>query len=112
MNYSIIPTANFIREAKRLTKKHHSLKSDLLKLRTSLESDPVQGVPLGNNLFKIRMAITSKGKGKSSGARIITYVFVVEEQVYLMSIYDKSSKEKITDAEIKTYLNSLPFKIG
>ncbi len=111
MNYSIIPTANFIREAKKLSKKHHSIKNDLLKLRTLLESDPFQGVALSDSLFKIRMAITSKGKGKAGGARIISYVFVTEKQAFLISIYDKSRKENVTDEEIRTFLRQLPFKV-
>lgn len=39
------------------------------------------------------MAVTSKGKGKSGGARIITYTLFVTEvsgRVYLVEVYDKS----------------------
>ncbi len=56
---------------------------------------------MGNNFYKIRLAITSKGKGKSGGARVITYIKITDETVFLTSIYDKSEKNTITDVELK-----------
>lgn len=58
------------------------------------------------------MAITSKGRGKSGGARIITYTVVISENsgnVYLLSIYDKSDFSTVDIAEIKNMINSLEF---
>jgi hypothetical protein len=46
------------------------------------------------------MAITSKGKGKSGGVRVITHVQVVENNVFLLAIYGKSEQEDISDKEI------------
>jgi mRNA-degrading endonuclease RelE of RelBE toxin-antitoxin system len=100
MNFKLSFTPLFERELKSLSKKHLSLKSDLLKLTNSLIMDPQQGKPLGNNCYKIRMAISSKNKGKSGGARIITYVKIVEETIYLISIYDKSDTDTIADGEL------------
>jgi hypothetical protein len=65
------------------------------------------GIPIGNDCYKIRMAITSKGKGKSGGARIITHVLVKKENIYMLSIYDKSEVENITDADILSRLKRL-----
>jgi hypothetical protein len=56
---------------------------------------------LGKDFYKIRLNITSKGKGKSSGARIITCVKIVHNVIYLASIFDKSEKATITDNELK-----------
>ncbi|WP_317045215.1 type II toxin-antitoxin system RelE/ParE family toxin [Algoriphagus halophilus] len=53
------------------------------------------------------MAISSKGKGKSGGARIITFVKITETTVFLLSIYDKSDKETIKDSELKELLNQI-----
>ena len=64
----------------------------------------MSGTPLGNNCYKIRLSITSKGKGKSGGARVITYVAVIKETIVLISIYDKSEQSAITDVEIKARL--------
>ena len=59
MSYSIIPTDNFNREVKKLAKKYRSLKSDLIQLRADLLENPMLGTQLGNNVYKIRMAIAS-----------------------------------------------------
>ncbi len=50
------------------------------------------------------MAISSKGKGKSGGSRVITCVKVVNEDIYLLAIYDKSDKENISDKELDLLL--------
>ena len=77
---------------------------DLIEL---LETDPKQGISIGNNCYKIRFAIASKGKGKSGGARIITHVLVEGKKVYLISIFDKSEKENISNSEISLILKNL-----
>lgn len=100
MNFNVIVTSGFRKHAKIIGKKHHSLKSDIEALITSLEQNPLQGEPLGKDCYKVRMAIASKGKGKSGGARIITCVKIVDQDVYLLSIYDKSEKESISDKEL------------
>ena len=106
MNYSVVATHDFERELKFLSKKHASLKNDLQLLLTSLKRNPIQGKSLGNNTYKIRLAITSKGKGKSGGGRVITYVYIKGESVLLLSIYDKSEQATITDAEIKKRIDA------
>ena len=62
---------------------------------------------MGNDCYKIRMAISSKGKGKSGGARIITFVQIVETNIFLLSIYDKADAENISDKELKERLKKL-----
>lgn len=78
MNYNVIPTPNFKKFFKKLFKKYPSLKNDLAQLIEKLEKDYTIGISLGNNLYKIRLAIESKNKGKSGGARII-YFFLVQK---------------------------------
>lgn len=65
------------------------------------------GTPLGNECYKIRLAIRSKGQGKSGGARVITHVWVSETTVFLLSIYDKSEAETISDKDLKERLKYL-----
>lgn len=72
-----------------------------------LEANPKQGTDLGNNCFKIRLAIASKGKGKSGGARVITHVLVEHTTVFLLDIYDKAEQENISDKELNELLNSI-----
>jgi mRNA-degrading endonuclease RelE of RelBE toxin-antitoxin system len=107
MNYKVLTIPPFDKQIKRLAKKYPSLKFEFTELVKSLETDPEQGTPLGDNCFKIRIAIASKRKGKSGGARVITYVVVKEKTVFLISIYDKSEKENITDAELTELLKSI-----
>ena len=101
MNFDVRTLPNFEREAKRLNKKYRSLKKDLLTLIKSLEKSPQQGEPIGNDFYKVRLAISSKRSGKSGGARIITCVKIIKNVVFLTSIYDKSEKATITNQELK-----------
>jgi hypothetical protein len=104
MSFNIYTTDFFEKELKKLSKKHPSIKDDYKNLLDSLIKEPVQGQPLGKDCYKIRMAITSKGKGKSGGSRVITCVKIIAESVFLLSIYDKSDKETITDKELDNLL--------
>lgn len=99
MSFNVVVTDGFKKHAKGIAKKHRSLKSDLNKLIDSLEENPTQGEPLGKDCYKVRMAIASKGKGKSGGSRVITCVKIVNQTAYLLTIYDKSDKENISDKE-------------
>ncbi len=92
---------NFDRELKHLSKKYLSLKADLGYLIQQLQENPTLGTSLGDNAYKIRLAITSKNKGKSGGARIVTYYITQNNELYLLSIYDKSQQSDINDKLLK-----------
>lgn len=101
MNYKVSSIPLFDKQAKKLAKKYPSLKNDLRILIESLSKEPNQGVGLGNNFYKVRLAISSKGKGKSGGGRLITYVKITATTVFLTSIYDKSKKDSVSDQELE-----------
>lgn len=82
MSYNIQTTPDFDKKFKKLFKKYASLKSDFSSFINSLKENPTQGTPLGKNCYKMRLAIKSKGKGKSAGARIITNILVEHSTVY------------------------------
>lgn len=105
MNYNVLTIPPFDRQLKRLVKKFPSLKTEYSQLIENLETEPVQGAALSNSCYKIRIAVKSKGKGKSGGTRVIAHVQVVESNVFLLAIYDKSEQEDITDKEIKYLLS-------
>ncbi|GAA4459359.1 hypothetical protein GCM10023093_00200 [Nemorincola caseinilytica] len=107
MAFSIIATSDFEKELKRLAKKYPSIKNDISDLVDDLLKEPSMGIPIGNNCYKIRLAITSKGKGKSGGARVITHIRITAKFIYLLSIYDKSEAENISDLEIVRRLKDL-----
>lgn len=105
MSFNVYTTDFFDKELKRLSRKYPSLKADYKALVDSLMEEPKQGQPLGKDCYKIRMSITSKGKGKSGGSRVITCVKVVAGSVFLLSIYDKGDKESISDTELDDLLS-------
>ena len=108
MSYEVRGTPDFEKAVKNLLKKHKSILKDLAPLIKSLKEDPKQGAHLKNNCYKIRLAISSKNKGKSGGARVITYVRVLKERVLLIDIYDKSDRESISENELEQLINNLP----
>jgi mRNA-degrading endonuclease RelE of RelBE toxin-antitoxin system len=107
MSYKIVPTHTFERELKRLAKRHRSIKADVYALGEQLEENPNMGDEVFEHCYKIRMAITSKNKGKSGGARVITYVYVAQETVFLLSIYDEGEQEDISNHELKELIETM-----
>jgi len=113
MKSNIIITENIRRESKKLLKKYASLKGELIELEETLLENPKTGVLIKENIYKVRLAVKSKGKGKSGGLRVINYVIKVdindEEEItiFLMSIYDKSIQENISDNRLKSLVNEV-----
>ncbi|MEO8961822.1 MAG: addiction module toxin RelE [Ginsengibacter sp.] len=95
MIFSVIPSGKFKRETQRLIKKFPSLKSELADSSSILEQKPETGTALSNYCYKIRLTIKRKGKGKNGGGRVITYVVTEKNEVYLLTIYDKSELNSI-----------------
>ena len=106
MSYKVDTILLFDKQAKRLSKKYPSLRNDLAALIKKLAEEPEQGTALGNNFYKIRLAITAKGK--SDIARVITYVKVIATTVYLSAIYDKGEKNTLSDTELKSIFKTIP----
>ena len=103
MKVKVIPSPEFNRRFKRLAKKYRSLPTDYLTLSDELKKNPFLGIDLGGGVRKIRMAIGSKGKGKSGGARVLTLTILVSEEadVTLLAIYDKEEIDNVSDNYIK-----------
>lgn len=108
MSFEIRPLPVFEREARRLIKKYPSLIKEISALGLKLAKDPRQGDALGKSCYKVRMAIASKGGGKSGGGRLITHVAVVKRVVYLLSIYDKAERSTITRKELLALIDQIP----
>lgn len=107
MEYRIRTARSFEKELKRLSKHYHSIADDYAGLLTELRANPQLGTDLGGGLRKIRMRIASKGKGKSGGARVITFTVIVavdETEVNLLYIYDKAERSSITAKELDELL--------
>ncbi len=107
MSYKVKTIEPFERKARKLFKKYYSLADDILELIWSLKENPRQGNAIGQSCYKVRLAIKSKRKEKSGGARVITYVAVIEETVYLLAIYDKSDMVNISENELSELLKMI-----
>ena len=103
MNVVITLHDEFKRQFRQLSKKYRSLADDLETFQRELIANPFQGDDLGGGVRKIRMAISSKGKGKSGGARVLTLTIAVsdEAEITLLTIYDKNEIDNVSDEYIK-----------
>ena len=102
MKFIYLP--QFVKKLKELSKKYPSLKKDLEQLLVQLQQYPHTGTPLGKDCFKIRLAIKSKGQGKSGGARIITCIKIEHGIIYFLTAYDKSEQVTVSDRDLKVLI--------
>lgn len=107
MSYNVEVTEKFKKHARHLRKKYSSLKNELAELIDSLAINPKQGIAIGQDCYKVRLAIQSKSKGKSGGARVINHCHIINTTVYLLTIYDKSEQANISDKEIFALLKEI-----
>lgn len=95
-------TEEFLRSAKPMAKRYRSFNQDYKDLLDELEKNPKMGIDLGDGFRKVRMAIRSKGKGKSGGARVITLDMLERNGVlYLIYAYDKSDSSNVEMSVIR-----------
>ncbi len=104
MSFEVKYSPVFERAIKRLAKKYPSVRNDLSVLIEELSREPFTGTPLGKDCYKVRMAVRSKGKGRSGGALVITCIKVVRKTVILLTVYDKSEQDTISDKELQKLL--------
>ena len=113
-NITVSVSDDFAKEAKRLAKKYPSFKQDYKEFLESIKNNPLQGDEITKNIRKIRMAIKSKGKGKSGGARVITFNILTDVQngqVVLLLIYDKEDASTVKTNVVKQIVRDLGFEI-
>ncbi len=114
MNFVIKVAPDFLIEAKRLKKRHRSFIEDLESFKQSLLDNPLQGVELCPGIRKIRMAITSKGRGKSGGVRVITANAIITQEkgcIGLLYVYDKADASNIRIDVMKQIARDLGFDV-
>ena len=102
--FNVVPTPGYLRQSAQLEKRYRSWAAEADALAESLKTAPDQGVGLGRGCRKIRVAIASKNKGKSGGARVITLVRLVGEVVVLLAVYDKSDRADLAPGELDALL--------
>ncbi len=110
MSYAVKYGKQFLKAIKKLSKKYRNIANDYEKLIDELEQNPFQGSDLGGGVRKIRMAISDKNRGKSGGARVITFTLSIDEtsgEVTLLYIYDKEEMDSISAEKIKELLEDI-----
>ena len=103
-------TEEFLRQAKRLTKRYRSFPDDIDRLQRELQENPNAGVDMGNGIHKIRVAVASKGKGKRGGLRAITLNVITEQNnttINLLTIYDKKDYPNVSESYIDDIIRTL-----
>ena len=109
----IIVTLPFLKSAKTLAKKYKSFNEDYKVLIKELTANPQMGIDLREGFRKVRMAIRSKGKGKSGGGRVITLDMVERNgNLYLLYIYDKSEADNVVMSVIKSLVSEMDLTSG
>ena len=107
---NVYRTSIFDADYKRFAKKFVSLPSEIRQLEAELVKQPDIGAPLGGGVYKIRVACEAKGKGKSGGFRVITYLVDEREDgtdIYLITIYDKSEENTIKTSQLKKIIKKI-----
>ena len=97
----------FEKELKQLAKKYKKITVDLAKFKKEILLNPTLGTHLGNNCYKVRIANSSIPTGKSGGFRIITLVKLEKDRIILLTIYSKTQKEDIDDAQLQEILQEI-----
>ena len=110
MKFIYLPT--FVKRLKELVKKYPSVKNEFQNLLTAIEANPEMGTPLGKDCYKIRLAIKSKSRGKSGGARVITCVKIGIDTIYFLTIYDKGNQGSVSDSELKIFIKYMEHEYG
>ena len=113
-NITISVSDDFAKEAKRLAKKYPSLKQDYKDFLVSIKNNPLQGDEITKNIRKIRMAIKAKGKGKSGGARVITFNILTDIEnghVVFLLLYDKEDASTVKVNVVKQLVRDMGFDL-
>ena len=98
--FKVIKQELFIKASKKLSKKYKNINSDVDDFLNNINSKNDLGVELKQNIFKARIANSDKNKGKSAGYRLISYLKIVNSEIHLLYIYDKSQLENLTENQI------------
>jgi len=98
--YTVIEQDLYKKAVKKLSKNYRNIESDVKDFLKSINTKNDLGIELKSNVFKVRIKNSDKNKGKSAGYRLISYLAVIENELHLLYIYDKSSLVNITEKEI------------
>jgi len=99
-NYIVVEQDLYKKAVKKLSKNYRNIELDVKVFLKAINTKDDLGIELKSNVFKVRIKNSDKNKGKSAGYRLISYLALVENELHLLYIYDKSSLANITEKEI------------
>jgi len=100
MKLQIVEKVLYKKSFKKLSKNYKNINTDVDYFLNSIKSKDDLGIEIKSNIFKVRIKNSDKNKGKSAGYRLISYLTIVENQLQLLYIYDKSKIENLTENKI------------
>jgi mRNA-degrading endonuclease RelE of RelBE toxin-antitoxin system len=109
MSLKLIPTPEFAKNVKKLQKRFRLIYKDLENLQIELSNNPLSGINLGGNCYKLRLSNSSIPTGKSGGFRIIYFYLISQDLIYLLAIFSKSDLENISEDKIVELLKNNEF---
>ncbi len=99
-NLQIIKADTYNKAIKKLKKRFLYIENDIDLFFEQISTLDELGIHLGNNVYKARIANSDKNSGKSGGYRLISYLKIINNEIYLLFIYDKSDFENIKENDI------------
>ena len=100
MKLQIVEKPLYKKSLKKLSKHYKNIEKDIDNFLNSIKSKDGLGIELKSNIFKTRIKNSDKNKGKSAGYRLISYLTIIDNQLQLLYIYDKSKIENLIESEI------------
>ena len=100
MNLQVVEKILYKKSYKKLSKQYKNIGEDVNAFLDSISSKKDLGIEIKSNIFKARIKNSDKNKGKSAGYRLISYLALVDNELHLLYIDDKSKIENLTENEI------------
>ena len=99
-NMTVKETATYAKAVKKLKKRFRHIEDDCTAFIDEISCEADLGISLGAGIYKARIAYSDKKSGKSGGYRLISYLKLINDELYLLYIYDKSDFENVSEEKI------------
>ena len=102
MSIKVILLRDFLKDVKRLRKRYRRIEDDVEELVAEIERSELRGILMhgfGRDVFKVRLANRSAGRGRRGGFRVV-YSPLNADTVVLLHIYLKSEKDNVSAGEV------------
>ena len=98
--FTVIEQELYKKALKKLSKTYKNIDLNMQDYLKSIKTKEDLGIELKSNVFKVRVANSDKNRGKSTGYRLISYLHIINNELHLLYIYDKSRLVNLSEKEI------------